>query len=305
MKINYLKNVHFVFVFFAFYCFSLPSQGMEEGSSVKLCNSKVALVTGGSRGIGKALVEELLLKGLKVIAVARDVQSLGDLAKNKAGRLQLLAADLSTVAGQDSVASKVACENIDFLVHNAAVITPLGDSAFLEAEGDSIRRILNLNIMAPAILNLALADKLRPGSRVLMISSRAGDGPSPGTGFYSTTKAWVDRYALSGQQDKPHSVLFAAVNPGDVDTDMHGDLRAEDPSSFPRTLHFREIREQLLSVETSARFLRWLLTETESAYYTSRKHTIYDSSTWHYWNNGNSVLSPSVSKNSEPSTSSQ
>ncbi len=253
---------------------------------------KVALVTGASRGIGFSLTKQLLEAGVHVIAVARNVKSLEALGTQFPGKLQVIAADLCTREGQLSVAPAIGKTPINYLVHNAAVIDPLGQNALLETSPDEIYRIVDVNIVAPMILTNQLAPNLKAGSRILMVSSRAGDKVGSGMGLYCLSKTALDRYAESLKLDTPHGILAAAVHPGDIDTDMQGDLRKKDTADFPRGKFFRENASKLTSPDVSGRYLKWLLLKTSDKDFATKKHNIYDSSHHAEWADGIDVKDP-------------
>lgn len=269
--------------------------GSPFASHASITNSnkgKIALVTGASRGIGFSLTQQLLNNGLQVIAVARGTKNLQDLKKRFPNQLQIISADLSTKEGQLSIAPVIGSQKIDYLVHNAAIINPLGDKALLEASPKEIQDIFEVNVIAPMILTNQLAPNLKKGSRILLISSRAGDKVSSGIGFYCITKVAIDRYAESLKLDKPNGVLATSVHPGDVDTDMQADLRNKDRSFFSRSNFFRKAHEKLISPETSGRFLKWLLLDTSDDVFIAKKHSIMDKTYYPDWNNGVSIIDP-------------
>jgi benzil reductase ((S)-benzoin forming) len=268
--------------------FSYSSHALTDKENER----KVALVTGASRGIGFSLAKQLLEEGVHVIAVARNTESLNALCEKFPNQLQIISADLSTSEGQLSVAPAVSKKSIDYLVHNAAIIAPLGQNALLEASPEEIRKIIEVNVVAPMILTNQLSPNLKVGSRVLMVSSRAGDKAVQGLGLYCVSKVALDRYTESLQLDMPHGVLTAAVHPGDVDTDMQGDLRQKDTTHFPKALFFRENANKLTPPEVSARYLKWLLLKTTDKEFTAQKHNIYDLSHQAAWSEGIPIKDP-------------
>ncbi len=255
-------------------------------------SGKIALVTGASRGIGLSLTQQLLNEGMQVITVARNVEVLQDLKDKFPKKLQIISADLSTKEGQLSVAPAVGNKKVDYLVHNAAIINPLGENALLEANPEEIRNILEVNIVAPMILTNQLASNLKKGSRILLISSRAGDKVVPGLGFYCVTKVAIDRYTNSLKLDMPNGVLAASVHPGDIDTDMQADLRKEDTTHFSKGTFFRQRKDKLTSPEVSGRYLKWLLLETPDEFFVGQKHNIYDASHHSAWSEGEEIPDP-------------
>jgi NAD(P)-dependent dehydrogenase (short-subunit alcohol dehydrogenase family) len=253
---------------------------------------KVALVTGASRGIGFALTKQLLEEGIKVIAIARNVETLSSLKQQFPEQLQVISADLSTKEGQRSLAPAVLTTKLDYLVHNAAIIEPIGKNVLLEASPEDIHKIMEVNVMAPMILTNQLAPKLGQGSRILIVSSRAGDKMLPGMGLYCLSKTALDRYTESLQQDLPRGILAACVHPGDVNTDMQADLRKQNTTDLPLTNFFRERQDKLTSPDISGRYLTWLLLKTSDKDFMSKKHNIYDSSHHTHWSKGAAINDP-------------
>lgn len=284
MNLCFPKITSLAFIFSLFLGFSDSSHALNE--------RKAALVTGASRGIGLSLTKQLLEEGLHVIAVARNIESLKALSDKFPNQLQIISADLSTSEGQLSVVPAVGKRSIDYLVHNAAIIAPLGQNALLEASPQEIHKIIEVNVVAPMVLTNQLSPNLKAGSRILMISSRAGDQAVQGLGLYCVSKVALDRYTESLQLDKPHGVLTAAVHPGDVDTDMQGDLRQKDAANFPKALFFRENASKLTPPEVSGRYLKWLLLKTTDKEFTAQKHNIYDPSHQAAWGEGTPIKDP-------------
>ncbi len=265
---------------------------------------KVAFITGVTRGIGRAVAELFLENGIHVIGVARDAVALqafytNNLLKNsisrRRGELKTIVADLSTDAGQDSVALAVARylgENgkLDLVLLNAGVIKPLGPKAIFTASADEIRRCLRTNLESAVVLTGALYpfyNKKNEGTRIMYVSSIAGERPGGGTAFYSTTKAGLDQWVRAMLKDAPggDKVSFAGVNPGNVETDIHSkDLRGEDPLNFPRATFFNQMKGKLMSAEKAAEYIVWLLnTAPKEEFLKYPKHNIYNSEQQKLW----------------------
>jgi benzil reductase ((S)-benzoin forming) len=248
---------------------------------------KTALVTGASRGIGFALVKELLKDNVRVIAVVRDRKSLVVLTQTYPERLQIIEADLSSPEGVLGVATSIQEPKLDYLVHNAAMIEPIGEEALLKASPVNLQKIIVTNLLAPILLTASVATKLMKGSRILNISTNT-ENAYTGTGMYGVSKAGLDMYTKSLQLDRPHGVLAAYVYPGEVNTGMQGDLRNHDVKEFPRAPLFHKKLEEgrLISAETSASYLKWLLLNTTDEQFVEKKHDIYDSSHHPHWLEG-------------------
>lgn len=275
-----------IFLFSLFFLINLFGFG-QNIHAVKQDQSrpKVAVVTGASRGIGYCFVQELLKKGTHVYAISRNLEALKTLQRDYPDRLILVKADLSTEKGQQQVSKDVKHDTIDYLVHNAAVIQPLGLKALTDASPQELRTILETNLIAPILLTANLSHKLKPGSRILNISSRAGDMMIPGMGMYCTTKTALDKYTQSLQLDRPNNILAANVHPGEVDTGMQADLRGESKDSFPLAEHFFKANSEGRQIppQLSAKYLVWLVAESSDQQFTQEKHDIY--ALWHhpYW----------------------
>jgi benzil reductase ((S)-benzoin forming) len=265
------------------FCFVLTLFCLEQKLS-----AATALVTGASRGIGFSLVKQLLEEDIQVIAVVRNKAALTELSQKYPQNLQIIEADLSLAQGISHVANSITNNKIDFLVHNAAVIEPLGVDALLDAPVATLRKLIETNIMAPILLTASLGSKLNEGARILNVSSRAGEKAYQGLGMYCTSKAALDMYTESLQLDHPHGILAAAVHPGEVDTGMQEDLRTHDSKEFPFSDFFKKNQKQgkLLSPDISAEYLKWLLLKTNDDYFVQFKHNIYEPSHHTQWLKG-------------------
>lgn len=246
-----------------------------KSAALKKENQKVAVVTGASRGIGKALIEELLNEQIKVIAIVRNEKSLTVLIQKYPNQLQVIEADLSTPKGQNNIVGNIEEPEVHYLVHGAGVIEPLGSNALLEAKPEILRNILEVNVMAPIMLTNALGGKLKTGSRVLNISSVAGDKATLGLGAYCISKVALDRFSESLQLDHPHEILATSVHPGRVDTDMQADLRNHKSADFLSEKYVKyKIENKLISSQKTAKYLKWLLVDSTKEQYLKKKHNI-------------------------------
>ncbi len=296
VEMNLFKKIMLIFAFFSIY--NEDSWGMieEEQKSLSMLMSigrklpeepQTALITGASRGIGFSLVKQLLKDKIKVIAIVRNSKSLEFLA-DKYSNLQIIEADLSSSHGVSGIAGKIQDFKIDYLIHNAAIIEPLGKAALLEASLEILEKSLITNLLSPILLTASLNAKLTSGSRVLNISSRAGDQVIEGVGMYCVTKAGLDMYTKSLQLDHSHDILVASVHPGEVNTGMQENLRAPTMEEFPLVRLFQQNLEEgnLIKAKISASYLKWLLLKTKDEYFTKGKHNIYDKSHHLYWLDG-------------------
>ena len=264
-----MRRLLFLYLFLAF-CFL----GIAHADA---CN-KTALVTGANRGVGFALTQALLANQIKVIAVVRDAGPLQPLLQKYPSHLSVVKADLSQPDAAVKVAEQVKAERLDYLIHNAAVITPIGSKVLLESTPQLLAESIQVNLTTPITLTAALGSKLQKGCRILNISSaKAGAQAMADFGIYSITKTAIDRYTESLQRDKPNGVLAASVHPGRIKTGMQDDIRrAVKGLPNEKTFEQRFKSGDFIPSETVAGYLVWLLSKTDDAYFVSKKHHIND-----------------------------
>lgn len=175
---------------------------------------KTAVITGGRTGIGRATIERFLKEGYQVINLSRK-------AADVEGCISLIA-DFSQpdwlAAVEQTLLDKVAGSSQVAVVHNAGV--HVNDNA-LAIDPAGLRRSLEVNVVAPAILNRALAPHLVPGSAIVYIGSTLSEKAVLGCTSYVTAKHAVVGMMRSTCQDLAgKQVHTACVCPGFTDTDM-------------------------------------------------------------------------------------
>jgi uncharacterized protein len=174
-----------------------------------------ALVTGASSGIGEELTRQLSSSGVAVTAVARRRDRLEVLAAELSG-VEVLVADLTTRAGQDSVAARIADDDrpIDLVVNNAGFGT---SGAFHELDVERLTREIELNVAAVTRLSHAALAVMVPRRRgwLLNVSSVAGFQPGPRLAVYAATKAYVTSLTESVHEEvRGCGVNVTALCPG-------------------------------------------------------------------------------------------
>ena len=193
--------------------------------------SKRFLVTGGSRGIGKAIVVALVEKGAKVAALATETDRVQALVDAYPDNVIAVGQDLLEVDDFSALATGAATKlgGIDGLVNCAGIIKREVVGAIQEA---SVTRQLGVNLIAPLLLSQAVADLLKASSKggvIINVSSTLSKRPAPGTLVYSATKAALDSLTTSlALELAPHGIRVNAVLPGVVRTDMVAEMIEND-----------------------------------------------------------------------------
>lgn len=206
-----------------------------------------AIVTGHTRGLGAAIAEQLLARGIAVLGLARSGNT--DLAARYPELLREIALDLAdpgallaALAG-DTMTAFVAGAPSLLLINNAGMLQPVGPLA--QQDASAIARTVSLNVAAPLILSSALAAQMagRP-CRILHVSSGAGRHAYPGWSIYCATKAALDQHANGVALDKSPGVRICALAPGVVDTDMQTEVRALPAEQFPLRERFIKMKNE-------------------------------------------------------------
>ncbi|HEY1134045.1 MAG TPA: SDR family NAD(P)-dependent oxidoreductase [Nocardioides sp.] len=198
----------------------------------------VALVTGGTAGLGAVFADRLAARGLDLVLVARDPDRLAATAAGLAERhgvtVETIAADLVDRADLDRVAARLVDRDrpVEWLVNNAGF--GLKDR-FLDNDVEAEQAMLD--VLVTAVLRLshaALGAMVERGSgTVLNVSSVSAFLPR---GSYGAAKAWVNRFGLwAAQEYGPAGVRVTTVCPGFVRTEFHGRMGV-DRSSAPDAL---------------------------------------------------------------------
>ncbi|HZP12408.1 MAG TPA: SDR family oxidoreductase [Nevskiaceae bacterium] len=181
--------------------------------------SKVVLVTGGAKGIGRGISERFLAQGATVICCGRE--AVKDLPEHAGRQAEFIAADVRDAAARDALFAQIAQKHgrLDVLINNA------GGSPFAMADKASPRfheSIINLNLLAPFHLaQKANALMQAQGEGVIVfIASVSGSRPSPGTAAYGAAKAGILNLTTSLAIEWAPKVRVVAVSPGLVRTEQ-------------------------------------------------------------------------------------
>ena len=106
------------------------------------------------------------------------------------------------------------------LINNAGALGPSPQPALLDYPLDSLRQVLDTNVVAPLGVVQALRNELKPGARVINVTSDAGVNAYPGWGGYGASKAALEQISAILAAENPEIKVYW-VDPGDMRTDMH------------------------------------------------------------------------------------
>ncbi|MFE6511671.1 SDR family NAD(P)-dependent oxidoreductase [Nocardioides sp. NPDC057767] len=194
-------------------------------------HNEVAVVTGGSAGLGLALATALLDKGWNVVTDARDADRLHTSLPDS-DRVTTLVGDVRDQDHQDAIAAAVARHGrLDLLVHNASELGPMLPLA--EVPESLFSSVLETNLVAPLALTQRLLPYLIASRGTLVgISSDAAVEHYPTWGTYAASKAALDHLVLTLGDE--NGIRAYAVDPGDMRTAMHqAAFPGEDISDRP------------------------------------------------------------------------
>ena len=183
--------------------------------------ARTALVTGGSGGIGKACAAKLCELGYDVVLSARRIDPLRAAADEIGARY--IAADASDPGGFAQAIGPLA--TIDLVVHAAGT---LGGTYARKQTFEQWQTIMSANLDSCFVMTAAVLPKMRPGSRLVFISSSAAHEPMMARTAYSASKAGMNAFAraLALEVDRD-GVAVHIVTPGPVETEMLQDVPFE------------------------------------------------------------------------------
>ncbi len=191
---------------------------------------RTALVTGGSRGIGRAICVRLAADGADVaINYANNAEAANEVADEVRAlgrRAEVYQADVADRAAVEAMCEQAVGDlgRIDILVNNAGLGSAyVNRPKITEATTEQYQTLLGANLWGAIHTVQALVPQMRAADRgdVVMISSVATEGMAPGYGLYALSKAAMEAMAHTlAKEEREHGIRVNVVAPGLVDTDM-------------------------------------------------------------------------------------
>lgn len=194
---------------------SPPNDGPHDGPDA----FPVALITGGTRGIGRAICTALASTHHLLVG-GRDAERVASVV-NELPSAEAFVCDLNDEASTAAAASAVG--RLDALVHSAGVIGPGRVSELTRAQW---RAVLETNVVAVADLTRLLMPALRAAhGQIVLINSGAGFSAGANGGLYSASKFGLRAFGDALREEERGTVRVTSIHPGRVDTEMQQELQ--------------------------------------------------------------------------------
>jgi len=216
-----------------------------------------ALVTGGTSGLGLAIVRELAASGARVAFVARGAERVEQVARDIAGAHGIVG-DVSSKTDIHPIALQAMGElgGLDILINNASDLGPTPLALLGDTECEDLERALSTNLVGPFRLTKAVLGALSASARegrgavVLNVSSDAAINAYPAWGAYSASKAALHHLSrIWNEELAAERIHVLSVDPGDMDTPMHA---LAVPDADPATLKRPEVAAHELLEQIAA-----------------------------------------------------
>jgi NAD(P)-dependent dehydrogenase (short-subunit alcohol dehydrogenase family) len=195
-----------------------------------------ALITGASRGLGLALARALASEGWTLIIDARGSEDLEAVRAELADMTRVVAipGDVRNEEHRRALAGAAGgAGGLDALVNNASILGPSPQPALLDYPLDALEEVYRVNTIAPLALIQAARSELKPGARIINVTSDAATEPYEGWGGYGSSKAALEQLTNILAAENPDLRVYR-VDPGDMRTRMQQEaFPGEDISDRP------------------------------------------------------------------------
>jgi NAD(P)-dependent dehydrogenase (short-subunit alcohol dehydrogenase family) len=223
---------------------------------------KTVIVTGGSRGLGKATAIIVARMGANVVLAARSeeaLQKVADEIVHAGGQALVVPGDLRQLKNCQRVVEDATRHfgSIDGLVNNAGIFGPVATIA--NAEPSAWKENWEINVLSPLMLTKLSLPHLRARKgRIVHVSTGMAVNPVAGTSAYNMAKAALNMLSATLTLEEP-SVTTIALRPGGVDTDLQATLRAEGAAAMAPEVYKKYATRKLLPPEVPGRAIATLV----------------------------------------------
>jgi 3-hydroxy acid dehydrogenase/malonic semialdehyde reductase len=217
-------------------------------------NGKRILLTGGTTGIGRAMLKRFAEAGARIVTFGRDQAALDEaleIARAGGGEVHGFTADLGKREDIARIFAEVDAKlgGLDAFISNAA----LGADPIDEMEDDDWRYVIDVNLVGALACARGSLKRLNAGGQIVIVGSISADIHAPGESVYSATKAGLQAFAETLRKEVEHrGIRISLVEPGTVGSDM------QEPSDDEQ----REMiaRQEMLRAEDIAEGIEFILT---------------------------------------------
>ncbi|MFG3697558.1 SDR family oxidoreductase [Micromonospora sp. NPDC047620] len=188
-------------------------------------SGKTAIVTGGSRGIGRAVVRRLARDGATVVFSYRENRAAADELTGELDRVIAVRADQADPSSLDALFAAVP-DGLDILVNNAATNQRV---PIAKTTGEDFDRVMTVNAKYPLLAVGRAAGVMRDHGRIINISTLNTVVPAPGHALYCASKAALEQFtAVAARELGGRGITVNTVSPGATDTDLLRDSNPPD-----------------------------------------------------------------------------
>jgi len=199
-------------------------------------NGRTAIITGASRGLGLALARGLAARGWNIILTARDAERLRGVRDELATRTHVaaLAGDVIDPKHREALAVLARGHGgLDAIINNAGLLGPSPQPPLYDYPLETLVEVFLANVLAPLAMIQELQHELKPGARIVNVTSDAAITAYPTWGGYGASKAALEQLSAVLAAENP-DVRVYWVDPGDMRTDMQqAAYPSEDISDRP------------------------------------------------------------------------
>ena len=184
---------------------------------------RTALITGASRGLGRALARALAERGWRLVIDARGVTELEAVADELRGRTDVVAipGDVSDEGHRRALIDAAGGGRLDLLVNNASLLGPSPQPTLADYDLDTLARVYDVNVFAPLRLTQLALPLLRASAgHIINVTSDAAVEGYEGWGGYGSSKAAFEQLSRVLAAEEP-AVRVWWIDPGDMNTRMH------------------------------------------------------------------------------------